>query len=268
MTGGLLIAGSVVNVPGTCVVAPHEQPWCYLTTGKDCRPRPGRVQQVILHKTIADDPEKILEGVGPAGGAEKTARYWQSCDGKVQPYKNSGAQLVTGDDGIVACLCDLALVEAFHATVSNALSIGIETREQHGGGVYQAALDATVATTITICRTLGIQLQVERGPYGGHPTPRMLDGGHDMVGVFGHRANTEDRGRWDPGDILFDMLRAHGAESFDFDGREDIATWKARQLALSAKGHNLAIDGIPGAATTAALKAEGYVDGLWALGRA
>jgi len=264
---GLLVGGVLVPVDGVKIVSPGEEPGCSLTSGKDCKPRTNRPQQLILHKTIADDPEKILAGAGPAGGAKKTADYWRSCDGKTNPYRNAGAHGVTGEDGVVWNLVDLIKVEVFHATVSNLISIGWETREVAGGGVYQASLDATVLTAIAICRAVGIQLQVPHS-YNGHPLHRMLNGGHDVVGVLGHRDNTEERGEWDPGNILFGMLRAHGAEAFDFANGEDIATWKARQLSLNAKGHTLTIDGIPGPATTAALRAEGYIDGIWALGRA
>ncbi len=265
---GLLVDGHLVVVPGVAVVSPHEQPWAFVTYGKDCKPRPRRPQQWILHKTIADDPECALPGAGATGGAERTARYWQQCDGHAYPYRNAGAHLVTGHDGVVACLADLAIAEVFHATVSNAYSVGHETCEMLGGGVHQAALDATVTTTIAGCRALGIQLQVPKLPYAGHPLKRMLNGGHDVVGVFGHRDNTEDRGRWDPGDILFDMLRAAGAESFDIAASEDLDAWRRRQADLNARGHALVIDGIPGPATTAALKADGYLDGIFALGKA
>lgn len=265
--GGLLMAGLVVPVPGVTVIGPHDLPWAFLSPG-DYRVRPGLPSQVMLHKTIADDPELVLPGYGPAGGAERTARYWQERlpDGREAEY--SAAQLVTGHDGVVACLADLVRCEAYHATVSNPYSIGIETCELPGGKVYAAALQATVATVLTIVEHLGIQLQVPSRTYNGHPMKRMLDGGRDMIGVFGHRDNTERRGRWDPGDRLFQMLAAAGAERFDFDAGEDRQVWRARQVTLVAKGYKLEVDGIPGPATTAALKAEGYRGGVYALGKA
>lgn len=98
---------------------------------------------------------------------------------------------------MLAILCDLVSSETFHATVSNAFSMGFEMAELAGGGVYQATLDTAVKATLAIAEATGVQLQVPTlGSYNGHPLRRMLDGGTTCVGVFGHRDNTEDRGRW------------------------------------------------------------------------
>jgi hypothetical protein len=84
-----------------------------------------------------------------------------------------------------------------------------------------------------------------------------------MVGIFGHRDNTERRGRWDPGEVVFQMLAARGVEQFDFAAGEDLEVWAKRQRELG-----ITADGVPGPGTVAALKAAGYVDGIWALGEA
>ena len=269
---GLLVRGSIVDVPGVFVIGPHDQEWSHLSAG-DCRPRQRRnskgtiigPQLWILHKTIADDPERIIVGKGPsgdAGGARATADYWAN------DPAHSGAHLITGHDGEVACLADLFLTEAYHATVSNQYSVGHETKELVGGGFYEAAATATVLTTIVGCRALGIQLQIPKLAYKGKPLTRMLNGGADCVGIFGHRDNTDTRGRWDPGDVLFAMLRDRGAEAFDIEAGEDRDVWAKRQADLNASGgYGLTVDGIPGPATVAALRAQGYVDGIWALGK-
>lgn len=269
---GMMVAGKPVDVPNVRVINSSDAAWAHPGLN-DSRPRTRRTtsgaliwpQMGILHKTIADDPEKLLQGAGPsarAGGAEDTVEAWQ----KDPAY--SGAQLVTGHDGTVVCVADLVFVEAFHAEAANPYSYGHETKELLGGGFYEAAALSTVLTTIAACDALGIQKQIPHlGTYGGHPIKRMINGGHDCVGIFGHRDQTEKRGRWDPGDYLFSLLAAHGFEQFDFDHGEDIATWKARQLSLNAQGAKLLVDGIPGPATRAALLAAGYKNGLWVNGR-
>jgi hypothetical protein len=266
---GLLANGKLVAVDGVTVIAPGEQPWAFVTKPKDACARAGAPSQWLLHKTIADDPERVLFGAGAPDGARATAEFWQQSDGVRQPKRYGAAHGVTGEDGVAACLADLVLDEVYHATVSNPYSVGWETRERVGGAVQQAALDATVAIACTGTRALGIQWQIPKlGSYTGHPLVRMLNGGRDCVGVFGHRDNTEQRGRWDPGDVLFQMLAKAGFEQFDFAAGEDRDVWSARQHDLNAKhGAGLLEDGIPGAKTTAALRAAGYVDGIWVLGK-
>lgn len=260
MSGGLLIADTIVDVPGVAVIGPHDAAWSHLSPG-DCRPRQGMPRQIILHRTIADDPDDVREGAGPPGGAERTAEFWQ------EDPAHSGAHIVVGSDGVVACLADLVLVEAYHATVSNPYSIGIELHEQPGGVLYDVQLQAAVAVVKAICETLGIQMQVPRG-YFGKPLERMADGGTRCYGIFGHRDNTTARGRWDPGDEIFHRLLGAGAEAFDFDQNEDRVVWMARQRTLNeANGEQLAVDGLPGPATWDALKRAGYRAGLYGYGR-
>lgn len=263
---GLLINGELVQVEGVNVIAPHEQPWAYLSPG-DCIPRARWPQQLILHKTLADDPEFVLAGKGPAGGAESTARFWQQKKPDGSEVAHSGAHLVTGDDGVVACLADLVRIEAYDANQSNPYSIGYETREKVGGGCFQAAYSATIDVVMAIIEHVGIQLQIPRS-YKGQPLKRFADGGRSLFGIFGHRDVTTQRGKWDPGELLFSMLEAKGAERFDFDADEDRKVWAKRQEDLNAKGHGLVVDGLPGPATRRALLAEGYRGGVFALGRA
>lgn len=258
---GLLVNGAIIPVAGVNIIGPHDAAWAHLSPG-DCCPRRGAPQQWFLHKTIADDPEKLLPGAGPVGGARATADFWAS------DPNHSGAHIVVGHDGETACLADLVLVAAYHATVSNMLSVGLETKEVAGGGFYEAAAKAVIAVTIAGCRALGIQL-VAQWPYRGHPLARMKDGGRDCYGIFGHRDNTESRGRWDPGDMLFSMLHDAGVALVDFDAGGDRTHVSAIQRELAADGfYKGAVDGLAGLGTRDALKAAGYIDGIYALGKA
>jgi len=174
--------------------------------------------------------------------------------------------VIIDNDGTVACLADLATDSAYHATVSNKWSIGIEMRQEpKNNGVYEATYQAAAVLVPALCRLFGIQFQMPKLMYTGHPFQRMLDGGPDMIGVFGHRNNTESRGRGDPGEEIFGRLQAIGCERFDFEGREDLDVWKQRQTDLNAAGANLVVDGQPGPKTIAALKAAGGATGIWAL---
>jgi hypothetical protein len=255
---GVLVNGIVVPVPGVTVIGPGSAPWAQASP-EDGRSRNRWPQQLILHKTLADDPEVVRPGIGPLGHPERTARAW--ADAGTQ----SGAPLVVGGEAI-ACLADVVRWKGWHANQANDRSVGIEHCEERGGIVYQAVLDNGVALVRVLVAALGIQLQVPRG-YAGRPLTRFRDGGSTLVGVFGHRDVTDRRGRWDPGDELFRLLiQRLGAEAFDFESGEDLAAWKDRQRWLNRRGERLVVDGIPGPATTAALRRAGYRDGIWAFG--
>ncbi len=85
-----------------------------------------------------------------------------------------------------------------------------------------------------------------------------------MVGVYGHREVSDDRGEGDPGDAIFERLLQAGYERYDFDKQEDIAVWKARQAELNQQlGISLGVDGVPGVQTVIALIQAGRPHGLW-----
>lgn len=258
---GLLFAGDIVLVPGVTVIGPHDAAWASLSPG-DGRPRSNMPNKVILHKTKADDPERIAPGAGPEGRAHRTAEYWAG------DPQHSGAQLVI-DGHVVACLADLVRFEAYHGNQANHTSIGIEHYEEQDATTFQGTYDNAVPVWRAIAEQCGIQIQFPAlGTYKNKPLTRFMDGESSLIGFFGHRDVTDRRGRWDPGDHVFELLaRELGGEAFDFERGQDKVVWSQRQEDLNAKGYKLSVDGIPGPATTAALKAEGYRSGIWALGK-
>lgn len=258
---GLLINGNEHPVQGLDIINSNDAAWCRLDQ-KDFRWRSTSwVRQIIVHTTKGNSPLRLLPGRGPGGKAKVVAEFWRN------DPKSSSAHLVIDNDGTVACLCDLAKVEAFHATVSNAWSIGIEMYQEADNGVYEAVYASAVKLVPALCRIFGIQFQIPKLPYTNKPLRRMADGGELCVGVFGHRDNTDQRGHGDPGDEIYTRLAAAGAEQFDHDRGEDLDAWKQRQRTLEQTGATLKIDGVPGAGTIEALKGAGHADGIWALSR-
>jgi hypothetical protein len=267
----ILINDKLHDVPGIRTLAPIGEPWNRLVRGQK---RTRRVQYAIIHKTIADDPEKLLGGSPPTdrwSGAKDTILYWQehknARTGKLEPL--SGTHLVTGHNGDTCCTADLATFVGWHAGAkdadANPLSYGHEIKEVYGGGVYPSALAACVAVTKVATSALGIQQQCPTHYKNNRPNPRFRDGGKGIIGVHGHRDVTEQRGYWDPGDIIFDMLEAEGFERFDFYAGQDLDVWSRRQEWLRELGcYHGAIDGIAGADTTTALKQLGFPGGIFA----
>jgi hypothetical protein len=217
---------------------------------------------VIVHTTKGIAPQKILEGPGAGGRDKSVAEFWQN------DPEHSAAHIVIDNDGSVVCYADLALVAAYHATVSNFWSIGIEMYQELGGGIHSPVRDAVKLLVPALCNIFEIAFQVPSDPYKRAPLRRMLNGGTDCVGVFGHRDNTSRRGEGDPGNFFYDWMREVGAESFSINANEDIQRWCARQDFLNRKhqdivakitnGHMLDVDGLAGAKTLRSARAAGY----------
>lgn len=252
---GLLIAGRIVPVPGLTVIPPasHGGPdWCALDPG-DYRMRQARCRQVVLHTTKGDEPQHVKPGKGAAGAARNVAEFWH------RDPTHSAAQLVIDRDGTVLCLADLAEHEAYHATVSNAYSVGIEMYQELDDGIYEAVFDAARLLVPALCVALDIPFNVVADQYNGHPLPRFLDGAPDFYGVCGHRNNTEQRGRGDPGDEIFRRLIAAGGEPTIAQQGQDLMRAKARQRYLNAHGAALTVDGLAGPASLAAARTQGFL---------
>ncbi len=167
----------------------------------------------------------------------------------------------------MACLCDLATCAAYHAEASNDYSVGIEMSTLLDGGIYQATLDATAVLVPALCDALGIPFQIHAAPYHNEPLLRMelTENGHreqlggaTCVGVFGHRDNTSERGRGDPGDVIYAALIAAGAEPLNYAAGQDLEVGKGRQRHLNELGEQLAVDGLVGPASLAAAARRGF----------
>lgn len=252
---GLLISGVEVAVAGLEIVNRHDAAWARLDA-RDCRKRRTPwVRQIIIHTTKGKHPQRIIPGLGPSGADRRVAEFWHG------DPAYSGAHLVVDRDGSIACLADLVDDTAHHAELSNEWSVGIEMYQEGDGGIYDAVLASTVLLVRALCTEIGIPFQVAADTYVNRPIARMVDGGRDCVGIFGHRDNTSSRGRGDPGDAIYARLAAAGAELLDFGERQDLAVWRARQRRLNACGQKLTCDGVCGPGTVRAMRELGFEHG-------
>jgi N-acetylmuramoyl-L-alanine amidase-like protein len=254
----VIVAGRPEEIPGLHTVSWFDHPELRLRKGEDYRSRnPGTwIRQIILHTTkglpakAGDPPQEIRVGIGaPVNAGQRVAEYW-SRDGR-----QAGAHLVVDHDGTVACCCDLQADAAYHASVVNSRSVGVEIFQGSHAELYLGQLQVVVSLCDWLTRRFGIQRQIPER-YDGGPLRRLELGGEDCVGVFGHRDVTANRGPGDPGSMIFELLRQAGYEQFDFAKGADLDAWRPRQSGLLA-------DGIPGPDTVAALRATGRTSGIW-----
>lgn len=251
----LIVEGVDVDVPGVEVYSWRNLAWARLDPRDYRERRSPWVRQIIVHTTKGKWPQHIKPGKGPRGAARIVADFWRG------DPTHSAAHIVVDRDGSVACLADLADHTAYHATVSNEWSVGIEMYQESDGGIYEAVLESTVAICRAICGAIGIPFQIAGDTYRNAPIDRMVDGGRDCVGIFGHRDNTTNRGRGDPGDDLYRLLIANGAEPFNFAAHEDLFAWMRRQQRLNSWGAKLQADGVCGPATMIAMQELGFAHG-------
>lgn len=255
---GLLMRGSDIAIPGLDVRSPHQDPRLKLTA-ENYRKRPDTwVRGIVLHTTkglpaLASHPQQdIRPGKGPDTGRDERLALMWSRDGR-----KAGAHLAVDHDGSVCCFADLADHATFHAGNVNNVTIGIEIYQGAGGELYEGQLEVVVELVDLLTRWFGIQRQIPSAYYGEALT-RGLRRGLDMVGVYGHRDCSNNRGRGDPGDHVMRMLADAGYETFNFKMDEDLLIWEDRQDMLG-----LLPDGIAGPRTCQALMAQGYQHGLW-----
>lgn len=283
---GLLIDGVLVPVSGLNIISPasHGGPTACQLGHDDYRMRPTTwVRQLILHSTSGKWPQRIIPGTGPRGHAIDILDMWRGADHGGGERIHSAAQLVIDHNGDVYCAADLQLHEALHAEGSNPWSIGIEGCTTADGSIYEAMLFAYIKLVLALTLSgvpgsglFPIPLQIPKQPYRNRPLRGMETGSgptHDrhqiggpmMVGVFGHRDNTSERGFGDPGNEIMNRLVAAGAEELDYDNGQDVMLGKQRQTRLNeldAKAGNtyrpLVVDGIFGPASRDAMLRLGF----------
>jgi hypothetical protein len=258
---GFIVNGQAEQACGLTVQNWRDNLALRLKIPGDGRPRDTRwVRGIMLHTTKGLWPQGVEPGLGPvADDAAKVNRYWSGST------KAAGAHIVLDRDGDVGCLADLLLEATYHGNSTNDVNIGIEIFQESDRDLYRGQLDALVRMVDWITWRFRIQRQVQQLPYQGSPIPRIGNGARDVVGIYGHRDASSNRGRGDPGDHAIQWLLDASYEAVDWRVSSDLSRWKARQqLAVAAGAVTLAIDGIPGPASCAAFERYlGKPRGLW-----
>ena len=264
----LVINGKKVPVPGLESACYLDNPKYGFTNKKDFATRTGAdVRSICVHTRMGIRTQPVVNctkprnwdfvGVNNANRDDRIASWHISID----------------SDGSFVCHLDLLLHKAYHCGQVNDYSVGIEMFQEADGTITNETLDACVKIIDVITRELFIQRQIPedtvlitrfaRSTPGNSKSTRLSylrDGrsGSDYVGVFGHRNATKNRGPGDPGDHIFDRLRAAGYESYRLSDDSDKLVWTERQKKLGVEAN-----GVPGPATVGMLIKAGYKHGLW-----
>jgi len=251
---GVIIDGRNELIPDLDVVNYKDDTRLKLVPGHSMRNRKTRwVRSIVLHNT-KNIPTTISPGRGKSLDiGARVARYWSTSP------KPAGAHLIVDWDAKVYCLADLLQDATYHAGSMNEVSIGIEVFEDEHGRIYDDQLTAVVLLVRWLCRRFGIQMQVQNflPAYDGD-VDRIVAGGKDCVGVFGHCHQYWSGKRFDPDHDILQVLVDNGFRHFNFQAREDIVYWKLIQSKLGLRP-----DGVPGPDTCDALQAKGFANGLY-----
>lgn len=247
---GLIIDGKTELVPGITVFNYKDHPELKLKPGEDMRARHTRwIRSICWHNT-KNIPTVLKQGKGPYTNlGNRIAKLWSTDN------RNAGAHLSVDWDGTVCCHADLIRDATFHAGSVNEVSIGGEIYEDGNGVIYETQIDVVIHVTIWMCQRFGIQMQT-LDPSNNSQIQRINSGGSDVVGVFGHCHQWKGKPD-DPGKHVFDALINSGFHTFSFD-RDDKDFWKDIQKKLGLKP-----DGVPGPVTCDALRAKGFIFGLY-----
>lgn len=247
----LILHGTSVPTPRFTSKTYLDDPRYGLTNDKGLRPSGSWIRGIVIHTTRGTHPQPIRPGHGNPGGAAANVGYWNHSPACASSH------LLVDSDGTVIQTCDLITYQTWHATSVNPVTVGIEVVQGSDGSLYQDQITTVVALVDLLTAALGIQRQIPTA-YSG-PIDRLVHGGHDVVGIYGHRDQSADRGRGDPGDAIFDALALAGYERMDFKTGQDLTCWKDRQKFLGLTD----LDGVPGPATVKALQSKNYRDGIW-----
>lgn len=256
----LVLNGQLVATPGVETVSWLDDPKVPMTT--DGYARMQWIRAIVLH-TVHGKIGGLKPGIKPSTRAEAYAVY------QAHTARDVSWDYTIDTDGTVVVSNDPLKRVCWHATTVNPFSIGIEMVQDDNGDLYEGQLESVVKFLDTITRELAdrghpIQRQIPVGA-DGKPVrgviPRLADQikCKQVVGIYGHRNQTSNRGPGDPGDFIFQALLNAGYKGFNYDTGEDLTFWKGQQTRMGLQ----IIDGVAGHQVQTKLLQEGKAHGLW-----
>ena len=277
---GIILDGRVVPVPGADVHSYLDDPRIpratdgYHVRRRPCGPKRDPndgpwIRAIVLHTVHGKRGGSLRNGLGPPSLRDLWYAKYQA-----QTPRDVSWDYTVDTDGSIAVSNDPLRNATWHAGGVNRLTIGIECVQESDGSLWSGQMTVLVSLLDVLTRELRIQRQcplANAANQGVFPrlhkvvsSPHLHEeagtdpGGATIVGIYGHRNQTIQRGIGDPQDWPFDALLDAGYEGFDMARGEDIAEWTRRQTALG-----IGADGVPGPQTVAALEAGGKPHGLW-----
>lgn len=254
---GLIIDNKEIIIPGLEIVNFWDEPAYTLRGPEDMRIRHTRwIRSIWVHNT-----KNIRTKVRPGKGRDtkierKIIKFW------CMDERHAGAHLTVDHDGSIGNHCDLLRIAAYHASIMNEVSIGIEIYEDSRGWVYEYQLEKVCQLIDALTEIFRIQRQIPIvWKYDDSVIYRAERGGENLIGVFGH-CHVTDSKRYDPGLDIFHALERRGYLPLNFHAHADLKLWKERQHKLFCVPiHDC--DGVPGPVTCDGLQALGYKNGIW-----
>ncbi len=256
----IVLDGEKIATPGLETVSWLDDPKVPKTT--DVNPRTQWLRAIVMH-TVHGKVGKLLPGLSkPSTRAESYAKY------QANTSRDVSWDYTIDTDGTIVVSNDPIKSFTWQATSVNPFTLGIELVQEDNGDLYEGQIAVAVQFLDLLTRELA-----DRGHPIQRQVPMTMDGkpvkgvikriansetAKQVVGVYGHRNQTSNRGAGDPGDFIFDALLRAGYKGFNLDANDDVKFWKDIQTRLGLSP----ADGIPGRGTQQALIAAGYKHGL------
>lgn len=256
----IVLNGQKIATPGLETISWLDDPKVPRAT--DTTPRTKWIRSIVMH-TVSGKVGGVRPGKAPPSNrAESYAKY------QANTSRDVSWDYTIDVDGTIVVSNDPMVAYTWQATSVNPWTIGIEMVQESNGDVWEEQIAVTVKFLDFLTKSLAdlshpIQRQVPMDSLGKPVRgviPRIVDASQakSVVGIYGHRNQTTNRGAGDPGDPIFNALLLAGYKGFNLNNQDDITFWKGVQKMLGVTE-----DGVPGPGTATALKAKGYAHGLW-----